>query len=339
MNHRIFSFALFLALAMPVSGQVIPGAGGERTEAIWDQGRPLLIMHLDSLGNTLSMSAYAYGPGSNHPTQVTVFRGENNWERRSYTYSGDQVLTMAVYGPSGLRDTLSWREADSTSRARWTPMPQAPDPVAEWQSALEASRLCGLDPNLSPDPLDGNAFLFAADGRFLSRVRSGYEEGPLILWQGEGLEPVVARFSDPGYDSSHVGPENRAFLVRKEDIAEAMVLCGAAGVVVKGFYPGCYYLWKNSAYGGVLDFAIRPEYGVSPDTYYVADTQNEGTVAYNHYNYGNFLWGASARELRVPLWMTRLGAHVNNFFLSPGSRFQLDTPDDQFSISAGYHWR
>ena len=339
MNRRIIALALLLALAMPVSGQVIPGPGGERTEAIWDQGRPLVVQHLDSLGNTLSMKSYAYSPESVHPSQVTFFRADDDWERRSYTYSGGQVLTMAVYGPSGLRDTLSWREADSTGRARWKPMPPAPDPLAEWQSALKASRLCDLDPHLSADPLDGNAFLFGTDGRFLSRVQSSYEGGPLLLWQGEGLEPVVAQFSDPGYDPSHVGPDKRVHVVRAEEIANAMDKCGAAGAAIKGYFPGCYFLWRNSGYGGVLDFAIRPEYGISQDTFYVADTQDEGTVAYNHYNYGNFLWGASARKMRVPLWMTRLGAHVNNFFLSPDSRFQLDSPDDQFSIKAGYYWR
>jgi len=339
MTRRIFLFALLLALAIPVSGQVIHGAHGERTEAIWYQGRPLVIQHLDSLGNTLSLKAYAYSPESAHPSQVTVFRDEKNWERRSYTYSGDQVLTMAVYDPSGLKDTLSWREADNTGRARWKPMTPAPDPLAEWQSALEAGSLCEKDRLLSPDPLDGNSFLFGADGRFLSRVKSAYEEGPLILWQGEGRKPIVARFSDPDYDSAHVGPQNRARVVRLEEINDTMVKCGASGAIFTGFFPGCYYLYKNSAYGGLLDFAIRPEYGVSPDTYYVANSQEEGTVAYNHFNYGNFLWGASARELLVPLWLTRLGAHVNNFFLSLDSRFRLDTADDQFCIKAGYHWR
>lgn len=339
MSRRIFTFVLFLALAIPLFGQGIPGAGGECTEIIWDQGRPLVIQHLDSLGNTLSMKVYTYAPESVHPSQATLFRDENNWERRSYTYSGDQVLTVAVYGPSGLRDTLSWREANDSGRARWAPMPAAPDPQADWQLALEASHLCTLDENLSPDPLDGKAFLFSADGRFLSRIQSTYEGGPLVLWRGEGLAPLVARFSDPDYDASHMGPGTRVHVVEKEEIADAMVKCGAAGAVVKGSYPGCFFLWWNSEYGGLLDFAVRPEYGVSPDTYYIADTAEEGTVAYNHYNYGNFLWGASAREMRVPLWMTRLGAHVNNFFLSPDSRFRLDTPDDQFSIKAGHHWR
>jgi len=339
MMRRGFSIALFLALAVPVYGQAILGTHGEHTEVIWDQGKPLVIQHLDSLENTLSLKAYAYGQGSAYPSHVTVYRDPGHWERRSYTYSGDRVLTMAVYGPGGRKDTLSWKEADTTGRARWKPMPAAPDPLAEWQGALEASRLCGLDANLSPDPLDGESFLFGADGSFLSRVRSSYEEGPLILWQEEGREPVVARFSDPGYDDSQMGPDKRVHLVSSDEIARAMELCGASIAPSKGFFTGSIFLLKNSAYGGVLDFAIRPEYGVSSNTYYVAKTAVEGTVAYNHYNYGNFLWGASAREVKVPLWKTLLGAHINNFFLSPDSRFQPDEPDDQFSIRAGYHWR
>ena len=339
MVRRIFPFALFLALAVPVYGQAILGARGEHTEVIWDQGKPLVIQHLDSSDNTLSLKAYAYEPESAHPSHVTYFKDADHWERRSYTYSGDQVLTMAVYGPTGRRDTLSWREADTTGRAPWNPMPEAPNPLAEWKWALEASRLCGLDALLSPDPLDGKAFLFGADGRFLSRVQSGYEHGPLIVWQGEGKEPVVAQFSDPGYDDSQMGPDKRVHLVSSEEIARAMEICGASTAPSKGFFPGCIFLLKNSAYGGVLDFAIRPEYGVFRNTYYVAKTAKEGTVAYNHHNYGNFLWGASAREVKVPLWKTLLGANIHNFFLSPDSRFKLDSPDDQFSIKAGYHWR
>ena len=60
---------------MPVFGQVIPGADGERTEIMWDQGKPLVIQHLDSLGNTLSMKTYAYEEENIHPSQVTVLKG------------------------------------------------------------------------------------------------------------------------------------------------------------------------------------------------------------------------------------------------------------------------
>jgi hypothetical protein len=41
----------------------------------------------------------------------------------------------------------------------------------------------------------------------------------------------------------------------------------------------------------------------------------------------------------VPLCIARLGSHYNNFFLSPDTKGSFDSPDDLFSISAGYHWR
>ena len=339
MTGRTLSFVLSLALALPVSGQAIPGAHGDRTEVIWDRGRPLLIQHLDSLGNTLSLKAYAYVQESPYPSQVTFFTDSCHWERRSYTYSGNRILTMAVYGPSGLRDTLSRNGADTVGRARWRPVSASPDPRVEWQCALEASRLCGLDERLTPDPLDGEAFLFGADGRFLSRIRSSYAEGPVILWQGKGQAPILARFSDPGYDDSQMGPDKRVQRVHPEEIARVLELSGASGTPSKGFFGGSLFLLKKSTYGGELDFAIRPEYGIRGDTFYVLHTQKEGTVAYNHYNFGNFLWGASAREVQVPLWFSLLGTHLNNLFFSPDSRFELDSPDDVFCIRAGYHWK
>lgn len=339
MSRHGFSLLLLLTLSLPLYGQALPGAAGDRTEAILDQERPLVIMHLDSLGNTLSIKSYAYPPGSPHPSQVTVYRSPEDWERRSYRYAGDQLASMAIYGPAGLKDSLSWKDLSVSARAKWSSLPKAPDPAEEWRMAGEAGRLCSQDPLLSPDPIDGQAFLFAADGRFLSRVRSGYEGGALLLWMGEGLTPFSAPFADPDYDAAHIGPESRATLVRQEYIANAMELCGVENLPRKGLFPGCRFLLKNSTYGGVLDFAVRPEYGISPDTFYLTHTEKEGPLAHNHFNFGNFLWGASARELRVPLWVTRLGAHINNFFFSPDSRFHLDSADDQLSISAGYHCR
>lgn len=341
MPWHLLPVLMSLALALPVSGQVVRGAGGERTEVIWDGERPLVISHLDSLGNTISLKAFAYPGEGLHPSQVTFFKDEKNWERRSYTYSGDRVLTMAVYGPSGLRDSLSAEMADTSAfrRALRTALPKAPDPAAEWELALEASTLCEEDPSLSPDPLDGEAFLFSADGRFLSRIRSSYGGGPLVMWQGEGRAPVVANFADPGYDPSHVGPESRVRLVLTDDIADAMGLCGAERVSWKGLFPGSFFLLRNSSYGGTLDFAVRPEYGISSHTFYLTSTEKEGSLAHNHFNFGNFLWGASAREVGVPLWMAKLGSHLNSFFLSPDTRFHLDSPDDILSISAGHHWR
>jgi hypothetical protein len=336
----LYLLILLAGMSVVSHGQAIQGAHGERTEVIWDGNRPLVIRHLDSLGNKLSLKAYAYPDKGIHPSQVTFYQDDRHWERRSYTYSGDEVRSVAVYGPSGRRDSVSMDRVDTSAfrRAIRTALPQAPDPAAEWKLALEGSRLCAQDPLLSPDPLDGNDFLFAADGRFLSRVRGGQDGSTLFLWQGDGTPPIAARFADPEYDPSHVGPGSRAVLVPKEYVNEAMDICGAAGAAHKGLFPGCCFLLKNSSYGGALDFAARPDYGISSGTYYLTYTEKEGTVAHNHFNFGNFLWGASAREMGVPLWVACLGSHFNNFFLSPDSRFHLDAADDILSITAGHHW-
>lgn len=42
-----------------------------------------------------------------------------------------------------------------------------------------------------------------------------------------------------------------------------------------------------------------------------------------------------AQAVGVPLWIARLGAHLNNMKFAKG---KPDSPDDQLSISAGYHF-
>lgn len=338
---RLRAIILSFFIGLPAFAQVIAGPGGERTEALFDDGAPLVIRHLDSLGRPISIKAYAYTPGGAHPSQVTLYRNEKDWNRISYRYHGDELVSVAVYGPKGLQNSISRDRADTTGlafrRALRVTMPAMPDPVADWQLALEGAGLCAQDTLMWADPLDGKAFLFASDGRFLCRVQ--YPEGPVVLWKEDGDNHLVASFADEKADPMTVGAGTRAVRVLPDQIALAMEMCGAQDPQRHGLFKGCAFLARGSAYGGPLDFAVREEYGVNQDYFYVTSTSKEGNVAHNHFNYGNFLWGASARETGVPLWVARLGAHFNNFFLSPDSRGTLDSPDDQFSIGAGYHWR
>ena len=63
----------------------------------------------------------------------------------------------------------------------------------------------------------------------------------------------------------------------------------------------------------------------------------------NNYNFGNYLWGAAARTLKVPLGLAKLGAHYNNIMTDPENQNKpmnqrtLDSPDDQRSIEAGWN--
>lgn len=332
--------ALAAGWALPLQAQEIRGAAGECTRVIFDGDRPLLFLHQDSLGNALSLKAYSYQESL--PGDVTHYRSEKDWKRVSYEYCNGELASVTVHTPSGKADSVWIRRRDLVqdgSRAKYRALPQIPDPLTEWKRAQEGALLCEADPLLHPDPLDGTAFLFSTDGRFLCRVRSGYPEGPLLKWRGKREEPLRARFADPVADPLAVGLQSRAVRVESDYVQRAMLSCGAGESRNKGFFKGMLFLARNSGYGGALDFAVREEYGISPLVFYITETALEGVLAHNHFNFGNYLWGASAREASVPLWLARLGAHINNFFLSPDSRGTWDSPDDQLSITAGYHWQ
>lgn len=63
-------------------------------------------------------------------------------------------------------------------------------------------------------------------------------------------------------------------------------------------------------------------------------------VAYNHMNYGNFLFGAAGKALGLNSFELKMGAHWNSLTkpLSNGYRRQFDSRDDQFSIGMGVRY-
>lgn len=204
---------------------------------------------------------------------------------------------------------------------------------------VRAFDLCADNPYLTVRLWGGDNFLFDEDGCFLASVSCPYLKGCLLLSQGEGNDMLAARFADQEHDPELIGYGTRATLVRQDTIRSSLEREGAFEAANHGFFRGCRYLIKASHYGGQLDFAKNGRHGIAPNVFYLTQTVPEGLVAHNCFNYGNFLWGAAAREAGVPLWVARLGAHFNNFFLSPDTQGSFDAPDDQFSIAAGYHWR
>lgn len=214
----------------------------------------------------------------------------------------------------------------------------APDPTAERERAQYAELCSEQIPQTEADPRQGSSFLFDDSGAFLSRVET-VSPSSVVAWQGFGLPPIHAQMADPENDPFIIDLYTQLRIISSGEIRDNLSRAGAFEREHHGFFRGCSFLWKQSGYGGTLDFAMRPEYGIHRNELLVTDSWKEGLLAQNAYNYGNFLWGATAHELGVPLWVCRLGSHINNFFLSPDTRGQFDSPDDQLSISAGYHWR
>jgi len=63
-------------------------------------------------------------------------------------------------------------------------------------------------------------------------------------------------------------------------------------------------------------------------------------VAHNHFNFGNFLFGAAGKALGLTSFELRMGAQYNSLFNSGtnGYKPQLDSHDDQFSIRMGVRY-
>lgn len=216
----------------------------------------------------------------------------------------------------------------------WT----APDPAAERRGVLRAYDYCAADPELRVDPEEGENYLFDETGCFLSRVQATRSKQRLFLWLGYGTPPLSARFADPAHDPATIGMHTQVRLVTPEEIRTSLEEVGAFSAGHHGFFKGSAYMYRNSGYGGLLDFAVNGQHDIIDQVFYITRTLPEGYVAHNHYNYGNFLWGATACELGIPLFWSRLGAHFNNFFLSPDTKGSFDAMDDQYSIRTGYHW-
>lgn len=183
----------------------------------------------------------------------------------------------------------------------------------------------------------GDCFMFDKERGFLSRVRVDGVSNKMILFSGMLEEPVIVSFADPIEDPMNVSAGTRVEMVTKDAIFGSLEKVEITPADI-GLFNGASFLKRQSNYGGKLDFAVNGQHQIYGNILYVTETPIEGLVAHNNFNYGNFLWGVTAAALHIPIGLARLGAHINNFFLSPDSRGKLDSDDDQYSITIGHHW-
>lgn len=181
-------------------------------------------------------------------------------------------------------------------------------------------------------------FMFDECGMFVERVAVAEPAPCIIMSRGEGADPMVACLADPEHYPDEINQGTVAVYVSHDAIKEAIEVARVRMRDHYGFINGFFRLMLESGYGGNLDFSRNGQHEIEANVIYITDSWKEGFVAHNNLNFGNFLWGVAARELGVPLSVALIGSHLNNFFLSP-DRGHFDSKDDQFSITAGYHWR
>lgn len=177
-----------------------------------------------------------------------------------------------------------------------------------------------------------NRYIFDEGGHYLGCEPA--QEDCLVLG-----DSIVARFADPARDPGSINSKTRAVVVPDWFIEETLKLVGAKSRKHHGLIQGCLYIAPTSLYNGRLDFAANGDHPIYQNVFYITITPREGVLAQNNFNFGNFLWGASAHAMGIPLWVAKFGSHCFNFFCNPNNRFHPDDPDDILSISAGHHWR
>lgn len=179
-------------------------------------------------------------------------------------------------------------------------------------------------------------FVFDSTGRFEGRIEMPDYFRCVLIRKKDGSGSVMARFADPEHDPFLIDSTTRITFVDRRYIRSLLKKAGAKRGLAHGILLGSFFLAARSGYGGRLDFAGNTEYGIEDCVFYVTHSRKDGYVVHNKFNFGNFMWGASAKSMGVPGFLARWGSHFNNFFLSPDTKWTLDSKDDIFSIKHGY---
>jgi len=195
---------------------------------------------------------------------------------------------------------------------------------------------------MSPDE-----YQFNSNGQYTGKVEKEGEHYGTIAGK-DGEEATTFGFADPVNDPQAFedGKITNVKFVDMESVAEALEASGVNDEVNQDSKLQ-FILNESDASNpngeGKMDYVVKAKVIVNGkkepitrfNTLYVTKT-NDGNVAHNSKNLGNFIWGAGARSLGFSLTVAKLGAHWNN--IRDPHYGGLDSPDDQYSIKLGYKW-
>ncbi|MFW6225206.1 MAG: hypothetical protein ACOC4B_02975, partial [Bacteroidota bacterium] len=269
----------------------------------------------------------------------------------SYRYGHNGQESDAEISESwGSHYTGEYWMMDSRILRRWEP-----DPVVKFNESPYA--IFSNNPIWIIDTIGADTAVFGSDNKFVEIKPGGDHIGQKL-----GDDGFFFNFVDPENDMKSIesGDINELYIAENKTILKDLDRAGVNKEENKGFIDGPLYLKNHSDAGlnsGELDFVIQSEIFGS---YYLGDEKiavglpsnklyitkvNDKMIAHNNYNFGNFMWGASANALDVSLWLTLLGAHINNYLNDINNngkswyKRDFDSKDDQLSITLGWYWR
>jgi hypothetical protein len=231
--------------------------------------------------------------------------------------------------------------------SRWI----SPDPLAEKYLSISPYNYCMDNPVrfIDPNGMNVDEYQFNSDGQYTGKVKKEGEHYGTIQSK-EGKETTKFGFADPINDPKSIDAGEITQVVEVSDKAIAKTL-DESGVNKEQNQDNraAFIINESNATNpkgtGKMDYLITAKVEINgqkqpiaSNTLYITTTGSE-KVAHNNYNLGNFLWGAGAKSLGIPLYTAKLGAHYNNYFYDPIHKGTLDSKDDQYSISLGYEWK
>jgi RHS repeat-associated protein len=315
--------------------------------------------HPDHLGSS-SFITDAAGEGYQHlqylPFGETAVSQKLSWWSTPYQFTGKEKDDETGYNYFGARyynsDVSVWLSVD---------------PLAHKYPSMSAYMYCAGNPVMLVDP-DGRMILnFNQNGDYIGKTHDNWFHNTFVGARGRVLGEngeVIRRFkfADPKNDSKMIlaGTINKLIIVNENQVK--LCLVGAGAFDPENRQNPIAFLKREGRVGGRFDFS----FGSIPQVFNVDQPiKNQetkeweantiflvGTMAHNHMNFGNFLYGAGGAALRVPLWILRLGAHRNSRFPTDGDGNRIpkgapnpngyppqwDSKDDQLSIEQGFKY-
>ena len=263
----------------------------------------------------------------------TIFTGKERDEETGYGYFGARYM-------------------DHELMTMWLSV----DPMADKYPSISPYAYCAWNPVKLIDPNGMDTLLFNSNGRYQKTIHANGK--PVGKMKQKDGSYICFDFADPENDinSALENSDFRVCIVGDREIKrylrESKVNNYASILEDLPWYMpyrdmvqlslACAYLYLHSNAGTnpddskTLDFTCR--LFLNDNILYVTKV-GEDYTGHNGHNFGNFLWGASAQILGIPLWIALGGAHFNNRFISKDENGgKWDSPDDQLSISLGHKW-
>jgi RHS repeat-associated protein len=238
--------------------------------------------------------------------------------------------------------TAEFWQYDSRLGRRWNV-----DPIVKEHESSYAS--FANNPIWFRDPLGSDTIAnFDSDGQYTGWTDDGNEEW-IGRWEKSEDETVIFGFADPVHDpeSLESGEITSLIFVREGQVKLMIDAAGAFKSENKGSWSGFWYILEEGGDMGQFDFSFTQIKNRWPNDSRVSSNPMgdpssvlflvEGEViAHNHMNFGNFLYGAGSIALKLDLGLILLGGHYNAYFNANRGFGELDSYDDQISISLGY---